>query len=346
MLFSFGSNGGGQLSLGHTDDTHIPHRCKIPTSFPSIPPKQIVAGGNHTLVLFPCGTLFAAGSNTYGQCGLPVSAGTTFTSFQLIPSPGETKWKLVSAGWDFSIFVTDDDKIFVCGMGSKGELGLGENLTQTELRRLSQLCPSEENKKVIDIASGMSHTITILEDGTMYGWGAARKGQLGTGDEKVVNIPRKIEVEFKVAKAVCGREFSFVVSEDGERHEVFGGDRFGVKAEMPEQGGLKGWKLVGSCWGSVVVLMMDGSIKAWGRNDKGQLPPGGLKDVRSFAIGSEHGVAIAGDRLVAWGWGEHGNCGNEEGGDIKGKVHEVKVDGDGELMMVGAGCATSWVWKA
>ncbi|KAI5797247.1 regulator of chromosome condensation 1/beta-lactamase-inhibitor protein II, partial [Pyronema domesticum] len=341
MLFSFGSNGGGQLSLGHTEDTHIPHRCKIPPSFPSVPPKQIVAGGNHTLLLFPCGTLFVTGSNIYGQCGLRVSEGTTFTSFQLIPPPAETKWKLVSAGWDFSVLVAEDGGVYVCGMGSKGELGLGEGVTQTELRQVWQWSPES---KVMDIASGMSHTIAILEDGSVYGWGAARKGQLGPGDEKVVNMPKKTKVDFKAAKAVCGREFSFVISGDGERHEVFGGDRFGIKSEMPGQGALKGWKSVGSCWGSVVVLMKDGSIKAWGRNDKGQLLPEGLKDVRSLAIGSEHGVAVAGDKLVAWGWGEHGNCGNEGGGDVKGEVHEVQVDGEGELVMVGAGCATSWVW--
>jgi hypothetical protein len=44
MLFAFGSNGSGQLSLGNDEDTHIPTQCLIPENFPTEPPKQIVAG--------------------------------------------------------------------------------------------------------------------------------------------------------------------------------------------------------------------------------------------------------------------------------------------------------------
>src|SRR4051794_5515435 len=82
MLLAFGSNGNGQLGLGHREDTHLPTRCIIPDEFPSIsPPKCIAAGGNHTFILFPCGRLFVTGSNAYGQCGLPLTVGSLFSTF-------------------------------------------------------------------------------------------------------------------------------------------------------------------------------------------------------------------------------------------------------------------------
>jgi len=348
MLFAFGSNGSGQLSLGNDEDTHIPTQCLIPENFPTEPPKQIVAGGNHTLVLFSCGSLFATGSNQYGQCGIPISVGASFSSFQQVPNPpsedGEdAKWALASAGWDFTILVSTNGNMYSCGFGSKGELGLGAEMLSAPL--IYRINPFSESR-VVSITSGMAHTLAILKSGEVYGWGAARKGQLGSSMEKILFTPWKILLPFPATAAACGREFSFVISEDGDRHAILGGnERFPIRSGAPDQGVLQGWKRINAAWGSVVVLLADGSIRAWGRNDRGQLPPKGLRGVEYLAAGSEHGVAVVGERFVAWGWGEHGNCGKKGGGDVVGEVFEVKVEGDGKLKGVWAGCATSWVWR-
>ena len=68
MLYSFGSNGNGQLSLSHLDDVHIPTPCTHHVSFPTTtPPHTIAAGGNllhmlnhavtKALLFFVAGTL-------------------------------------------------------------------------------------------------------------------------------------------------------------------------------------------------------------------------------------------------------------------------------------------------
>ncbi|KAF8537521.1 regulator of chromosome condensation 1/beta-lactamase-inhibitor protein II [Trichophaea hybrida] len=348
MLFAFGSNGSSQLSLGNDEDTHIPTQCLVPENFPTESPKQIVAGGNHTLILFSCGSLFATGSNQYGQCGIPTSAGISFSSFQKVSNPpredGEgAGWALASAGWDFTILVSTNGSVYSCGFGSKGELGLGaETLSAPSIHRLNPFSES----RIVSMASGMAHTLATLESGEVYGWGAARKGQLGSPAEKTLSTPRKITLPFPAAAAACGREFSFVISEDGSRHAILGGnERFPIRSGAPDQGELRGWKRIGAAWGSVVMLLADGSIRAWGRNDRGQLPPARLRGVKDLAVGSEHGVAVVDGRFVAWGWGEHGNCGKEGGSDVVGEVFEVKVEGDGEVKGVGAGCATSWIWR-
>lgn len=73
-LFAFGSNGSGQLGLGHTEDVSIPTRCVFDDeASPQADNGKVVriaAGGNHTLVLFENGAVYAAGCNVDGRCGL------------------------------------------------------------------------------------------------------------------------------------------------------------------------------------------------------------------------------------------------------------------------------------
>lgn len=126
---------------------------------------------------------------------------------------------------------------------------------------------------------------------------------------------------------------------------LLGSDKYGIRDAVGPD--LEGVVDIGASWSGVYVRYCDGRVVGFGRNDHGQLPPAGLPPVRGFAVGSEHVLAVTEGGLVAWGWGEHGNCGRSRGepggGDVVGVVEEVKVPG-GEVAVVGAGCATSWVW--
>ncbi|KAL7272745.1 alpha tubulin suppressor [Rhizina undulata] len=359
MLCAFGSNGNCQLSLGHPEDVHRPKICSVPAAFPkSTPPKAIAAGGNHTLVLFPSGELFAAGDNSYGQCCIPTVEPTTsvgrFT--KLPPPPDGGYWNLISASWECSFLVSSNNNVYISGQGLRGELGLGDSVTSSPLQKIPLFPPLDEKSEFGDpvtistISSSLAHTIVVLSNGSVYGWGAGRKGQLGSPPALSVPAPRKLNCQFQVAQAVCGRELTFLISSTGDRHLLLGSDKFNVQSSAPPQGSLLGWKDVGASWGGVYVLMADGTIIAWGRNDKGQLPPAGLADVQNMAVGSEHCLAVIGGKkrtLVAWGWGEHGNCGKsreENGGNVMGYIFNVGLDIEGIIEGVGAGCATSWVW--
>ena len=68
-----------------------------------------------------------------------------------------------------------------------------------------------------------------------------------------------------------------------------------------------------------------------------------------MAVGSEHALALTKDgRVLAWGWGEHGNCGlgTDEDGDVKHGWNEISITESDKSSVVGlgAGCATSWIW--
>ncbi|KAJ6169252.1 hypothetical protein N7497_002095 [Penicillium chrysogenum] len=443
-LFAFGSNGSGQLGIGHEEDVPTPTQCLFAQTETSQGPQMttiqstsladesgvttIAAGGNHTLLLTTSGSIYAAGCNADGRCGLhratktPKEHGSDdnrnilrFRRMIISDAASDTEvsnFKHVSATWEGTIAVASvprssnnvdhgdtpdmEDRVFVFGSSPKGELGL----------RSEYHCPP--------LASGMAHSAAVLSNGHVYGWGAARKGQLGRDnrDAKIAYSPVRILVPFFAEAVACGREFT-VVSGRG-RFVVLGdrGNRWGI-LNIPESlslragddgdlggygdhlqddgqedyGGCRGTipngsTAIAASWHGVYVHAVSGlggvqpsisnemlrtgprsdaqadsdsdfaggSIVAWGRNDRGQLPPPDLPTPAKLAVGSEHALALLQDgRVAAFGWGEHGNCGpdTDSQGNVSGTYNVISlpeaVGADEKVVGVGAGCATSWM---
>ncbi|KAJ6263597.1 hypothetical protein Dda_2165 [Drechslerella dactyloides] len=351
-LFSFGSNSLGQLALGHVDDAHTPSPVLLPPVLPT--DITIVAGGNHTFLLSHAQkVIHATGDNAFGQCAVPPQSTPTKT-FTPVPPPSPTAyWTSVSAGWQFSILLSSDGNLYACGNGPRGELGLGESITTSPTPTLipSFLPP---DVTVVQLASSVEHTLVLVSDGTVYGWGNGRKGQLGTlpTGEKHLWRPTKLQInlpDFHVAGIAAGRDFSAFISRSGVVH-VIGSDKWSViTSNLTATSKVADCRVFSAGWGAIYVLRRDGTVVSWGRNTHGQLPPEGMPPLDSMAVGSEHAVAVGRDgKLYAWGWGEHGNCGPLEGKrEVVKSVQEVKL-GEGEYRVEGiaAGCATSWVWAS
>lgn len=312
------------------------------------PIKTINSGGNHTLVLLESGQVFVSGCIKDGRAGLTTST-DSITTFSEVPTSAfdGSKVKLCSASWEATIVVTNDNEVYTFGVGSKGELGSG-NRVKGLPRRLERFCPADE--QIVDLSSSIGHTVIVLSNGEVYGWGNGRKGQLGAPAE-VVWQPRKIQgLPFKVVRAVCGREFSYLVgTPEHGRHMILGSDKWKIRSEAPS---LKsGWAHVTASWSSLFSLCTSGKLHAWGRDDHGQLGPDkqqtGLLHV---VAGSEHVMALTESRaVIVWGWGEHGNCGPgiDAQGDVKGQSNEISssyFETSHKITGIAAGCATSFVW--
>lgn len=394
-LFALGSNSSGQLGIGHTSDVSVPKPALLPDSIPASDRIiSIAAGGNHTLLLTSSGTVLCAGDATSGATGAPVitdaDADTPSQPHRShflplsLPSSSDKKAALVSATWTTTHIAlgTPPTRLYSLGTGRRGELGLGPLIMRTPTPTLVAGFPPRDSPSpsppdthsdavastdttphIIQLCSSMAHTVAVLSDGTVWGWGAARKGQLGPlgttssasppseDIDGVVSTPRRIEgLAFPVTRAACGKEFTalFGPRETGEV-VVLGADKWGVRTKIPAREELTGWVDVGASWGSVHVLRADGRVVSWGRDDHGQLAPGDLPRAIKLAVGSEHALILSEEgEVTAWGWGEHGNCG-PEGGDAGGKgqrgvIASLKyVPKGASISSIGAGCATSWV---
>ncbi|KAK5118043.1 hypothetical protein LTR62_004089 [Meristemomyces frigidus] len=334
-LYVLGSNGSGQLMLEHNQDISTAqildvHGSKV---------HHMAAGGNHTLCLRTNGEVTAHGSNAAGQCNILYGEDRASGSYH---------WSDVSATWTASILLqAGDGLLFVCGEGLHGELGLGSGVKQTNgLRQIAEFWSSENEP--VQIASSMAHTVAVLRNGEVWGWGKNRQSQLG---EPAVDVwlPRKIEgIPFPARRVVCGKDFTCIVGDPGEgKIHLLGlgkSDRFGLRSSLPPC--MPGWKSIAASWGSMFIVTANEKLVGFGRNDHGQLPPPGLPPISNIAVGSEHCLALPQNpsgNVFVWGWGEHGNCGEpiDSNGDVNGRWNEIEMTGLKRSIF--AGCATSFI---
>lgn len=362
LIYALGSNGSGQLGIGHDQDVSIPRQVSFSLgSELSSSVVQVAAGGNHSLLLAENGKLYWAGDPTTGASGpLTTPADPKAPQFSaqqvaLLAEEASTTApvKLISATWQSSIIVQTDNQgrnsiVSTFGSGQKGELGQGQFIIRTPtISRLKDFPPNDT--EVVDLSACMGHVVVVLSNGEVWGWGNGRKGQLGTGVTGIVHEPQALRgADFKVMRAVCGREFTALFgSPDSGKILVLGADKAGVKSSAPES--VAGWKDVGASWGGIYALKGDGSLLSWGRDDHGQLAPPGLPKLQGIAIGSEHVVALSEDGdVLSWGWGEHGNCGPQfDKGDVRGCWNIIAskkyIPPGSKIAAIGAGCATSWI---
>ncbi|KIX02399.1 uncharacterized protein Z518_08340 [Rhinocladiella mackenziei CBS 650.93] len=374
VIYALGSNGSGQLGLGHTEDVARAEKClfrPLQKDIPSHPSgircevglKKIVAGGNHSVLLMNDSRVFVAGH-------FPGSEENSSVDFL------EREFKFderyggvitdVAATWEATFVVVDQRAIFGCGKGEKGELGLGMDVVQAEqMTRVFDvddldLRPGGGGCKIIAIAASMAHVVVLLSNGQVLGWGSCRKGQLGeeVKKEKVLWKPARIDVSndgvrmlpFAPDGVALGREYTVFIKR-GQRPVIWGVTKSFNDGELEQV--VHEDDVLLSGWSSIHVLSAPTQIgclvRSMGRNDRGQLAPSNLPPIHALAAGSEHCVALHSDnQIIAWGWGEHGNCGEEldAKGNVVGRWNVIPLprllEGT-SVKSVAAGCATSFV---
>lgn len=340
---ALGSNGSGQLGVGHQDDLSTPEDCLFEGQRPDAKPVKLSSGGNHTLILFADGSVYAAGDTINGCCGLifepPRRTLTRFTKVMIEDAKGTIEsFQDIACTWDASVFVTSAGSMFTCGAGAWGELGQGEGIVAAKVSKRITAMPLPDTR-ITGLSSSMGHVVLTLSNGETWGWGNGRKGQLGE-PKQVMWEPRRLAgLTFVAERVVCTKEATCLVGTDG--CQILGSDKWSIQSGAPSQ--LPPWKDVSANWGTISVLSQKGKLLTWGRNDHSQKPPTDLPLVDAIASGSEHTVAKTGDgRILAWGWGEHGNCGQPL--NARKDTENVNViSSHPSTAVLGAGCATSFI---
>ncbi|KAI8626098.1 RCC1/BLIP-II [Xylariaceae sp. FL1651] len=363
-LFALGSNGSGQLGLGHKEDVSVPKQVQFRQVIPNDPITQVAAGGNHTVLVTASGRAYWSGDSANGCCGIVSEehkddTPPRFQELRISSCKNIGPVIYVACTWDSTVLVLGNEdgqatRIYTCGAAENEVSKPAPNRTEGgALIPIPDFPPA--NTVVVSLAAGFRHVVAVLDNGDVYGWGNGRKGQLGELDsvntKGDIDKPRKITgVSFKVVQAVCCQYATCLIAEPGDgRILVLGADKWALKSQAPVE--VPSWKTMTASWGGIYILKRDGTLVAWGRDDHGQLPPPGLPELYSIAAGSEHIIALTADGdVLAWGWGEHGNCGPDitgKFGDVKGRwnvLASLKNLPDGSsITAIGAGCATTWI---
>ncbi|KAH3675140.1 hypothetical protein WICMUC_002796 [Wickerhamomyces mucosus] len=331
-VYACGSNGKFQLGTGDDKDLD-----KLTSVFQSeIPIKKISSGGNHTLILLENGQIYSSGDNTFSQCGIDGSFTKTLSVFTNIPLKDKSNWINCSTGYEFSILVNRNQELYSTGNGLKGELGVASNTTR--INQLTKL-PFSHHSRIKDIQSCMDHTVLLLENGEVYGWGNSRNGKIGEQAQTKVWIPTKINLGYKVESISLARDFT--VFFDGSNVQLLGKDKYGIGLKIPST-----IQSIHTMWTSLHIIDSNNQIKSFGNDSHGQLTCSTQPHKFDlFAVGSEHGIIKHKERVLSWGWGEHGNCGvRKKNSETFDYFNEIFLENDTEKVInIFGGCATTWI---
>ena len=128
--------------------------------------------------------VYGWGLNDKGQLGYDNREDTkTTTPTELFALSKIHPIQLV-AGSRCTFAVTSDGKVFACGAGSNGQLGLGHSFNVIQPRQITSL--SQYVVRKVTTHSSGGHVLALTVDGKIFSWGDGECGQLGHGNTKLV----------------------------------------------------------------------------------------------------------------------------------------------------------------
>jgi RCC1 and BTB domain-containing protein len=204
-VYSFGNNKNGCLGLGHKNE------IQEPTIVEELCNKQIVNiayGFRHCIALSKSGDLYAWGNNSYGQLG----NGTTIDNCR--PSLSGKRIVDICCGANYCLVLNSSGEVYAFGRNNYGQIGIATNNNQlTPIKVLGF-----DNKKVVIISCGSSHSLVLTESGEVFGWGNNAFGQLGIGNNLHQSSPIKVNLKNNVfvKDIVCGLYHSLILSTNGD----------------------------------------------------------------------------------------------------------------------------------
>eukprot|EP01135_Chromosphaera_perkinsii_P011205 Nk52_evm32s2356 gene=Nk52_evmTU32s2356 len=308
------------------------HKVELPSSVRIV---DISLGWDHSLALDEKGAVYGWGSNEFGQLGLGASVKATSSpkrleTFHILSSEPEQKWgKLpsapkicrISTGLRHSILLDNEGRIYTCGSGRHGQLGYEVSRAEKSRAMVPRLVSNGvesirgEIKKVV---AGYRHSLVLTQSGSVYGFGCNRYGQLGQS-------PSQIEWSWELQKVELGS--SLVGLECGWNHMVgwtkgtpemypqllmwgrcdYGqlgkGEEFVESARLACEGQKRGASVMVDVYSPEPSRVSVESLVRENGDSTTQLHIG-------VSCGSEHSLATLGNGIFAWGWNEHGICGD------------------------------------
>jgi alpha-tubulin suppressor-like RCC1 family protein len=182
------------------------------------------------------------------------------------------------------------------------------------------------------LSGGSSHSLALLENGTVMAWGANGSGQLGDGNTTKSDLPVQVSGLTEVTAVSAGGNHSLALLKNGtvvawgDNHAGQLGNGKTENSDVPVAvSGLTEVTAIAAGENHSLALLKNGTVKAWGENTTGQLgngtelnsavplevTPTNLKnEVTSIAAGQSHSVALLKNGTVFdWGAGSLGQLG-------------------------------------
>jgi alpha-tubulin suppressor-like RCC1 family protein len=172
--------------------------------------KQIACGAAYTMTLTQSGEIYTWGLNEFQQLGFADEINRNIPE-RLLFLPEEEKIKQIICGNSHSIALTYSNEIYSWGFNYFGQLGLGQNISQSTPQKLGFPFQGE---KVKEIVGGKSHTIALTHLNEVYVWGNNSKGQLGLDHNIRQYTPCKLNFPDSVGikQVMCTGDYSMAIT--------------------------------------------------------------------------------------------------------------------------------------
>jgi alpha-tubulin suppressor-like RCC1 family protein len=319
-IWGVGSNMAfGQLGDGTETDHYTVTQLSPDTSW-----QQIRCGDYYAFAIKNNGTLWGTGNNNHGQLGI----GSTISYMNTFTQVGTaTNWKQIATGNSFVIALKTDGTMW--GWGQNNGYQMGNASCCSDRRSPAQIGTATDWKMVE--ASDTGTGIAIKTNGTIWGWGSNSSGIIGNSLVSSRQFPTQLNPDTDWATMSVGVGHILALKTNGTLWS-WGGGGYGENGDMlpptyfrdsPVQIGTDTWSFIATGYRSSYGIKPDGTLWAWGLNDKGQLGDGTTvnrmqpvqigtdTDWASVAGGLQHAVGLkTNGALWTWGLNYYGQLGN------------------------------------
>ena len=167
--WAWGNNGYGQLGSVLPTGTLTPTPTRVGTATYT----QLAAGLSFSLGRQADGSLWAWGSNGYGQLGNGLTANSS-TPVRV----GTALYTQLAAGGTHGLGLRADGSVWAWGINSSGQLGVAANNGTLAANPTPQRVGTATYTQ---LAAGELQSLALQADGTLWAWGNNGYGQLGAG---------------------------------------------------------------------------------------------------------------------------------------------------------------------
>jgi alpha-tubulin suppressor-like RCC1 family protein len=285
---AWGNNGSGELGTGTVTDSTVPVAVTTSGVLSGKKVVAIAAGYAQSMALCEDGTVATWGRGFEGQLGNGTQASSNVPV--LVNRSGVLAGKTVTAiasGMSYNLALCSDGALAAWGSNQYGALGIG-SLVNSSVPALVDRSGVLLNKRIVSPAGGGYHGMALCDDGAVAAWGGNGNAQLGNG--LWVDRPTPVLVDQtgvlagkQIVELVGGGYHSLARCADGTLAGWGTSDRgqlgnnstssTAVPVQVVQTGALAGKAVVALAAGVFhsLALCADGTMAAWGYNDRGQL---------------------------------------------------------------------------